>query len=71
MLAFYDDVCHLGLERSLDLLKDQFYWPHMNQDMETHIKQCDRCLRYIGRPTTDRITSIIAIHPMELYTWIS
>ena len=29
MLAYHDDVDHLGLERSLDLLKDQFYWPNL------------------------------------------
>ena len=49
MLGCHDDVGHLGLERSLDLLKDQFYWPNMAQDMETNIRQCDR---YLGFKTS-------------------
>ena len=49
MLAWYNDVGHLSLEGSLGLLKEQFYWPNMAQDMERHVKQCDRCLRYKSR----------------------
>ena len=25
----HDDLGHLGIERTLDLLRDQFYWPRM------------------------------------------
>ena len=66
MLACHDDVGHLGLERSLDLLKDWFYWPNMAQDIETHIKQCDRCLRFKSKPQQTELHPIIATHPMEL-----
>ena len=66
MLACHDDVGHLGLERSLDLLKDQFYWPNMAQDMETHIEQCDRCLRFKSRSQQTELHPIIATHPIEL-----
>ena len=37
MRACHDDIGHLGLERSLDLLRDRFYWPGMNEGMEDHI----------------------------------
>ena len=66
MLACHNDVGHLGLERSLDLLKDQFYWPNMAQDMKAHIKECDMCLRFKSRPQQTELHPIIAIHPMEL-----
>ena len=39
----HDDIGYLGLERSLYLLKDRFYWEGMNNDMENHIQTCDRC----------------------------
>ena len=42
--ACYDDIGHPGLERSLDLLKDKFYWSRMCTDMENHIQTFDRCL---------------------------
>ena len=66
VLACHDNVGHLGSERSLDLLKDQFYWSNMSQDIETHIKQCDRCLRFKSRPQQTELHPIIAIHPMKL-----
>ena len=37
MKACHDDIGHLGLERSLDLLQDRFYWAGMSTDMENHI----------------------------------
>ena len=41
MKACHDDVGHLGLERSLDLLKDRFYWAGMTTDMGNHIQTCE------------------------------
>ena len=40
----HDDLGHLGIERTLDLLRDQFYWPSMTEDATRHIRQCKRCL---------------------------
>ena len=42
----HDDLGHLGVERTLDLLRDQIYWPGMMEDMTRHIRQCERCLRF-------------------------
>ena len=28
----HDDLGHIGIERTLDLLRDQFYWPSMTED---------------------------------------
>ena len=33
----HDDLEHLGIERTLDLLRDQFYWPGMTEDVTRHI----------------------------------
>ena len=40
----HDDLGHLGIERTLDLLRDQFYWLGMTEDMTRHIQHCERCL---------------------------
>ena len=40
----HDDLGHLGIERTLDLLRDQFYWPGVMEDVTRHIRQCERCL---------------------------
>ena len=33
----HDDLGHLGIERTLDLLRDQFYWHGMTEDATRHI----------------------------------
>ena len=38
----HDDMGHLQIERTLDLLKDRFYWPAMTEDTSRHIRQCER-----------------------------
>ena len=37
----HDDLGHLGIERTLDLLRDQFYWPGMTEDATSHIQYCE------------------------------
>ena len=33
-----DDLGHLRIEWTIDLLRDHFYWPGMMEDMTRHIK---------------------------------
>ena len=42
----YDDLGHLGIEQTIDLLRDHFYWPGMLTDTTKHVKDCERCLRF-------------------------
>ena len=42
--ACHNDIGHLGLKRSFNILKDRFYWAGMSAHMENHIQTCDRCL---------------------------
>ena len=46
----HDDLGYLGIERTLDLLRDQFYWHGMTENMTRHIRQCERCLRFKASP---------------------
>ena len=46
----HDDLGHLGIERILDLFRDQFYWPSMIEDTTRHIRQCKRCLQFKESP---------------------
>lgn len=33
----HQDMGHLGVERTLDLIRERFYWPKMYQDVEHFI----------------------------------
>lgn len=40
----HDDMGHLGIERTLDLVRSRFYWPRMPLEVERKIKTCERCV---------------------------
>ena len=62
----HDDSGHLGIERTLDLLQDQFYWPGMTKDMTIHIQHCERCLQFKASPDKAPLENVITTYPMEL-----
>ena len=66
MKACHDDISHLGLERSLDLLKDRFYWAGMFTNMENNIQTCDRCLCFKIKPQKTKLYPITTTHLLEL-----
>ena len=41
----HDQVGHLGQDSVLELLRDQFYWPWMHNDLASYMNSCPRCLR--------------------------
>ena len=57
---------HLGIERTIALLKDCFYWPSMVTDVKKHIRSCPRCLRFKTQPEKSELNPIIATRPLEL-----
>ena len=63
----HDDVGHLGRDRTLQLLRDRFYWPKMYAEVEDWIKRCERCVLR-KTPTTQRapLVNIKTSQPMEL-----
>ena len=62
----HDDLGHLEMERTLDLLRDQFYWPTMTEDTTRHIRQCERCLQFKVSPHRAPMENVDATYPMEL-----
>ena len=40
----HDDLGHLRIEQTIDLLRDCFYRPGMIDNTTRHIKQCEKCL---------------------------
>lgn len=43
--ALHNDMGHMGIERTLDLVRQRFFWPKMAADVERTIKTCGRCVR--------------------------
>ena len=59
--GLHDDVGHLGLERTLELARQRFYWPKMAEDIQLYITRCVRCcLR--KTPTSHIRAPLMSIH---------
>ena len=62
----HDNVGHFGLDRTIDLLRDRFYWPHMLDDAKDHVGGCKRCQMAKGRQQMAPLQPYHADAPMEL-----
>ena len=66
ILACHDDNGHLGMERTLELLQEQFFWPKMTEDVQTHICTCDQCLKFKQPQERSEMQPILVSYPLEL-----
>ncbi|XP_038574937.1 uncharacterized protein LOC119902683 [Micropterus salmoides] len=42
--SLHDDLGHLGIERTTDLLRSRFFWPKMSVEAEEYVKNCGKCI---------------------------
>ena len=69
-LAFHQlhsNAGHMGRDRTLSLMRERFYWPHMTRDVEKWVQTCGPCIRR-KIPTTQwaPLVSVHTTQPMEL-----
>jgi hypothetical protein len=36
---------HFGVQKTLDMLGDHFFWPHMRHDVQRYVERCTTCLK--------------------------
>ena len=64
--ACHDNVGHLGIERTLSLLQDRFYWSNMAKDIENYVKSCPHCLQFKKLPEKATLNPIKTSRSLEL-----
>lgn len=64
----HDDMGHQGLERTMSLLRDRFFWPHMQREVEIYMSRCSTCLKQKKpcRETRAPLIPIVTTQPFEL-----
>ena len=62
----HDQVGHLGQDRVLELLRDQFYWPGMYTDVASYLNSYPRCLRRKSQADQASLLNIEVNQPLEL-----
>lgn len=64
---------HQGIDRTVSLVRDRFFWPYMQSDIEHYVTKACTCLKQ-KRPCHDArapLTNIVTTQPFELYVWTS
>ena len=64
--GLHDDVGHPGKERTLSLLRQRFFWPGMQKDVEEKVTNCPRCITRKRKGQVAPMVSITSTQPMEL-----
>lgn len=53
--SLHHDMGHIGIERTVDLIRARFYWPKLHATIERMIKTCEQCVRHKIPPELTRI----------------
>lgn len=65
--SLHNDMGHLGIDRTLDLVRTRFFWPRMAMEVEHKVKTCDRCIRRKSPPEkAAKLVNITTTRPLEL-----
>ncbi|RXN35846.1 Retrovirus-related Pol polyprotein from transposon 412 [Labeo rohita] len=63
----HNQMGHMGIERTMDLVRSRFYWPRMGSEVEHRIKTCNRSVRRKALPQRAApLVNIQASRPLEL-----
>lgn len=64
----HEEMGHLGVERTLSLVRDWFYWPHMKRDVDHYVTRVCSCLKHKrpNRVTRAPLVNIVTTYPFEL-----
>ena len=66
LIALHDDMGHMGMDQTLSLVQDRFFWPRMNESVRKHIRSCDRCMKFKQVPERAEMYPIETSYPLEL-----
>lgn len=67
LTSLHNHMGHMGVDRTLDLVRTRFFWPKMALDVERKVKTCGRCVRRKALP--ERAAPLVNINttrPLEL-----
>ena len=68
LTALHDHMGHQGIDRTLDLLREQVYWPSMAKDAQSWVTNCCHCQVARGNynPPKPKIGHLEAHNPLDL-----
>lgn len=65
--GLHDATGHMGVDRTMDLVRARFYWPHMQAYVDNTVKKCEQCVRQKARAERSApLVNIQTSRPLEL-----
>uniref|UniRef100_A0A8C2FAA3 Gypsy retrotransposon integrase-like protein 1 n=1 Tax=Cyprinus carpio TaxID=7962 RepID=A0A8C2FAA3_CYPCA len=65
--SLHDESGHLGMDKTIELIRNRFYWPKMGVEVEQYIKNCGRCITRKALPQrAARLKQITSQGPLDL-----
>lgn len=64
--SMHDDMGHLGVERTTELLRNRFYWPKMFSEIERYIQNCGHCVTRKSPVQRAPLHQITSTGPLDL-----
>ncbi|KAL6461004.1 hypothetical protein MHYP_G00309700 [Metynnis hypsauchen] len=64
----HNGMGHQGVDRTVSLIRDRFFWPNLQKDVENYVSRSCECLKQKkpSRETRAPLTSITTTQPFEL-----
>lgn len=64
----HDNMGHQGLDRTMSLIRERFYWPKMHYDVDHYVTKSCACLKQKKpcKETRAPLQNIVTTHPFEL-----
>jgi transposase InsO family protein len=66
LTGLHDDVGHPGVERTVSLIRQRFYWPSLMKDIADHVSRCSWCILRKATPERAPLVNITTAHPLDL-----
>lgn len=66
--GLHDEMGHQGIDRTTSLIRDRFFWPYMQREIEHYVARTCTCLKQKTPCREQRapLTSIVTTQPFEL-----
>ena len=64
--SLHDDMGHVGMDQTFNLVQERFFWPKMNEEVKGHICACERCIQFKQPQKCEELHPIESSYPMEL-----
>ena len=67
LTGLHENAGHFGQDRTLEMVRERFFWPKMADDVIEKVKNCERCIRRkMTVPDRAPLVSVKTTQPMEL-----